>query len=407
MQIGWIDFSKDERSKVLSVIDMLSEPEAVDELGIGTIRDSFSRILFPGVTSIQTRAKYLVLIPYILLELERSKETKVDAFFKELDDKEKECARKLLETSDDGVIGSRSIRSGRWVKRKPSDIYWNGLRTYGIFTEPHLSLSDYGHIVCAIHSKKQTLASFGNTVRQCDGDENDVDDSDAVRGIYSRQFWRLPEQTSSNWFQALSIDLSPSEARFLKRQIITSCGDSLLGFVLKNNRRDFTELADFAEIGESLLPVLPNSLSDTYRMAEGFADFIYGAHIRYNVILSQGQDSYALEEWTKYKAQMEDFAGLNISVMIGALQLQNVALVRFLTKLQVLMKAGDIEGMDALIAARETQLKGLARAKLRHVDELAYKGWVGIGKLQYLFPNTRRIVKDIFSGEAAENAETI
>lgn len=407
MQIGWIDFSKDERSKVLSVIDMLSEPEAVDELGIGTIRDSFSRILFPGVTSIQTRAKYLVLIPYTLLELERSKETKVDAFFKELDDKEKECARKLLETSDDGVIGSRSIRSGRWVKRKPSDIYWNGLRTYGIFTEPHLSLSDYGHIGCAIHSKKQTLASFGNTVRQCDGDENDVDDSDAVRGIYSRQFWRLPEQTSSNWFQALSIDLSPSEARFLKRQIITSCGDSLLGFVLKNNRRDFTELADFAEIGESLLPVLPNSLSDTYRMAEGFADFIYGAHIRYNVILSQGQDSYALEEWTKYKAQMEDFAGFNISVMIGALQLQNVALVRFLTKLQVLMKAGDIEGMDALIAARETQLKGLARAKLRHVDELAYKGWVGIGKLQYLFPNTRRIVKDIFSGEAAENAETI
>lgn len=407
MQIGWVDFSKDERSKVLSVMDMLSEPEAVDELGIGTIRDSFSRIFFPGVTSIQTRAKYLVLIPYILLGLEQSKETKVDAFFKELDDKEKECARKLLETSDDGVIGSRSIRSGRWVKRKPSDIYWNGLRTYGIFTEPHLSLSEYGRIACAIHSKKQTLASFGNTVRRCDGDENDVDDSDAVRGIYGKQFWKLPEQASSDWFQTLSIDLLPSEARFLKRQIITTCGDSFLGFILKNNRRDFTELANFTEIGENMLHFLPGSISDTYRMAEGFANFIYGAHVRYNVILSQGQDSYALEEWTKYEAQMKDFSGFNVPAMVGALQLRNVTLVRFLTKLQALMKAGDTEGMDALIAARETELKGPARAKLRYADEFSYQGWVGIGKLQYLFPNTRRIVKDIFSGEVAEHAETV
>ena len=104
---------------------------------------------------------------------------------------------------------------------------------------------------------------------------------------------------------------------------------------------------------------------------------------------------------------MKNFAGFNISAMVGALRLQNVALVRFLTKLQALMKAGDIEGMDALIAAREIQLKGPARAKLRHADEFAYQGWVGIGKLQYLFPNTRRIVKDIFSGEAAEHAETV
>ena len=40
MQLGWIDFSKEEREKVLDVINLLSEDGAVDELGIGIIRDS-------------------------------------------------------------------------------------------------------------------------------------------------------------------------------------------------------------------------------------------------------------------------------------------------------------------------------------------------------------------------------
>ena len=47
LQLGWIDFSKEQRNKVLSVINLLSEPGAVDELGVGIIRDAFSDIFFP------------------------------------------------------------------------------------------------------------------------------------------------------------------------------------------------------------------------------------------------------------------------------------------------------------------------------------------------------------------------
>ncbi|BAK47820.1 hypothetical protein CXIVA_18530 [Clostridium sp. SY8519] len=32
--LGWIDFSKSERNKVLSVLDLLSESSTLDELGI-------------------------------------------------------------------------------------------------------------------------------------------------------------------------------------------------------------------------------------------------------------------------------------------------------------------------------------------------------------------------------------
>ena len=41
MPLGWIDFSKSERNKVLSVLDLLMEAGTLDELGIAPIRDGF------------------------------------------------------------------------------------------------------------------------------------------------------------------------------------------------------------------------------------------------------------------------------------------------------------------------------------------------------------------------------
>ena len=69
--IGWVDFSSEHREKVKSVIDLLSTPGVIDELGIGVIRDSFSDSLFPGVSTIQTRAKYFLTIPRIFKDYEK------------------------------------------------------------------------------------------------------------------------------------------------------------------------------------------------------------------------------------------------------------------------------------------------------------------------------------------------
>jgi hypothetical protein len=65
---GWIDFSSEHREKVKTVIDLLAIPGVVDELGIGTIRDCFSDTLFPGISTIQTRAKYFLTLPRLLRE---------------------------------------------------------------------------------------------------------------------------------------------------------------------------------------------------------------------------------------------------------------------------------------------------------------------------------------------------
>ena len=68
MQLGWIDFSKEDRQKAFDVINLLSEQGAVDELGIGVIRDAFANYFFPGTSTIQNRAKYFLIVPYVLRE---------------------------------------------------------------------------------------------------------------------------------------------------------------------------------------------------------------------------------------------------------------------------------------------------------------------------------------------------
>ncbi|MGN0115201.1 MAG: DUF6361 family protein, partial [Acutalibacteraceae bacterium] len=90
MQLGWIDFSKTERNKIMNVLDLLSEKGTLDELGIAPIRDGFANLFFPGTSTIQTRAKYFFAVPYALKQLEKSSETNPNRILKSLDIIERE-----------------------------------------------------------------------------------------------------------------------------------------------------------------------------------------------------------------------------------------------------------------------------------------------------------------------------
>ena len=50
MNIGWIDFSDNDRKKTMDVLRLFQEQGAVDELGIGIIRDGFANYFFPGTS---------------------------------------------------------------------------------------------------------------------------------------------------------------------------------------------------------------------------------------------------------------------------------------------------------------------------------------------------------------------
>jgi hypothetical protein len=69
--LTWLDFSDAERKRALQVVELLGRPETRDELGLGAIRDTFSNALFPGMSTVQRRARYFLFVPWTFREAER------------------------------------------------------------------------------------------------------------------------------------------------------------------------------------------------------------------------------------------------------------------------------------------------------------------------------------------------
>ena len=68
--LSWLDSSESEGRAVMELVSALNEPGRLDELGIGSIRDTIADALFPGTSTIQTRARYFLFIPWILQMVE-------------------------------------------------------------------------------------------------------------------------------------------------------------------------------------------------------------------------------------------------------------------------------------------------------------------------------------------------
>ena len=65
MKLGYIHNSREEQTRVLQVLKMTSESVALDELGIGRIRDAFADRMFPGISTLQKHMKYFSLMPQL------------------------------------------------------------------------------------------------------------------------------------------------------------------------------------------------------------------------------------------------------------------------------------------------------------------------------------------------------
>ena len=65
MKLGYIHSNKEEQARVLQVLKLTSESVALEELGIGRIRDAFADKMFPGVSTLQKHIKYFSLMPQL------------------------------------------------------------------------------------------------------------------------------------------------------------------------------------------------------------------------------------------------------------------------------------------------------------------------------------------------------
>src|SRR6185437_9509002 len=68
----WLAYDDAERDQVAALVRALDEPETLDSLGLGIVRDTIADLLFPGTSTIQTRVRYFVLVARAVVEVERS-----------------------------------------------------------------------------------------------------------------------------------------------------------------------------------------------------------------------------------------------------------------------------------------------------------------------------------------------
>ena len=127
--LAWIDFDESERQRAQRIMALFQERETRDELGLGGIRDSIADHLFPGTSTIQTRLRYMLFIPWIFRMLEGSSAGS-DQLATNARALENRLANALKAGGEsNGIIGRDA---GADLQRLPSSVYWAGLGAWGI-----------------------------------------------------------------------------------------------------------------------------------------------------------------------------------------------------------------------------------------------------------------------------------
>ena len=384
MQIGFIDFSKEERNKILATLKLLGTQTALDELGIGVIRDAYADILFPGISTIQTRAKYFVLIPYLFQHVGKQKLSSGRDVHKWLNSAEDKLVETLVKNSDSeetGIIGKNALKQKRVVKMKPSSIYWNGLRTFEIVLKAGVSLTAACNISYSLYKKNAEL--------EVKSDGETFDDSTAGGGdtvLFS------PISPDYDFEKSATITLTKKEAEFLSDKISKAIltKDSLLAFLIKNKLR----CNSFDEIPVNILPA---QIQHDYLMARTFSDFIIGAHIRYNVIFSEYKDEEMINEFKQWRNEFVN-RQFDLDMILDRITC-NYEVQKFCRDFLDCTYKNDMQTMDDLIVAREKSVKG-DRAKLRKPKEYRYNydRPVHFYRLDFRFGTANTIIGDIIKG---------
>lgn len=395
MQIGWIDFSDKDRKRAIDVLHLLGEG-AVDELGIGVVRDAFADYFFPGTSTIQTRAKYFFLVPYALRSAcAKYPNASVRQVMAEMSKLEKQSAQVMKKDNGEepGIIGA-SVLPRKWVVRQPSAIYWNGIRTYGIMTAGRLSMSET--IAAELGELK---IKHQRTSGKTEGEEGAEDDKTIASG--NIQLWDSLLDFHEGWINGLNINLTPQEASYLRERISTSkdTEKSLLKYLLDNNIRvddiiNESETHAFKALSDAIDKAVTPEMQEMLRLANLFDILVYALRVRYNF---QMGNEYAVELWEDIPNMVKELRNLDLSDIFCLLNVSG-RVRNFLLDAQTYLLMEQYDELDRCILSREKELKSAKRCKLLQKER--YKDtWIGGTWLDYRLIAANNILRDIYEGE--------
>lgn len=283
---GWLDYSDHERRQAMEVIDLFREEETRDELGLGTIRDPLADLLFPGTSTIQTRARYFFFVPWVYADLERRR-VPAGEFEHQLRRVQGKLRGALVDGGNEtGVIG---YRAGLHVQRLPSSVYWAGLRRWGILRYSG-SEADFAWSV-------ERLRQRVSNVAVPDGSES----NDATPAMWDPHLPTAPKDL----FEEVSFALSETEADYVVERVAERFPQSLLAHLLLTDQR-VDDVSEFAwEMEWSAAPTRDVVLAVEH--ARNFSEAMHGAALLYNLLLGEAKPGG--EHIGHYREQLDQWAG--------------------------------------------------------------------------------------------------
>lgn len=418
-KIGWIDFSPLHRERVKRFIELMEEDGVQDELGVGTIRDAMSNKLFPGFSTLHTRAKYFFITPYILLDRER-KQRKSESgkdYFNRVEIETNNTIIKFYESckerKEESYFGK--FKKDGVLKRQPSEIYWNGITT--------LRLVNYdGTLDQLLRDKHSTIEEL----LSC----NQGDDTVKEQGENNKP--RVVDAGSADgWIENITekgLTLTSVEAQILRDRLIKHTPNSLPTELLTNDEVwEVYKAAAYKDKGnEQITNALINFVEKAYKLVENeelrtnlitahdLSLFLYGPHIAYNLRLAEqvkAAESVIQElrdmgiVWLETLEQrMIDYKRFNISNCMQDVNVKPTTRL-FLKEVQQLVtqqeKWQDIEPelCDLVEKQEERNKKTKSRFfKLKNnrvVDENEKGAWVGLGLINYRYTAALAVMKDV------------
>jgi hypothetical protein len=397
--LTWLDHDSAARERSLRILALFQERESRDELGLGGIRDAFADRLFPGTSTIQTRLRYMLFVPWIYRSLEQRR-VPADKFALEARKLELSLVTPLLASEDgEGVFG-RTAGSG--LKRLPSSVYWAGLHSWKIRVAD-LSQDQYHRGIDGIYRTRDIWKR--QAVDRPEGDEKEVAAEQAVPTWHSR-LPRAPEGFPQQADFALTLD----EASFLLDCMKRSQPDSLLvHLALKCKPVDVATPWEHPDLAS-----FPAAIRELLDHGRRFSTTLHGAALVYNLSLAEKAarpdlvEAYRsrLADWT-IEVQSCDVRGWSLErlwdLTVGAGHAISRATRAFVEAWVGAVRAdasglADSREARELVKLREQRLKG---PHSRFLNERALDQWSGAsgtGRMMYRWPNAKTLLADLERG---------
>ena len=397
--LTWLDLTASDRDRMRQVLDFFKEQGTVDEMGLGSLRDALSEDLFPGTSTIQTRLRYVLFVPWLYRQFE-ARRTAASNVPTQLRKAELDLIGPLLENGrSKGVIGERARGS---LARQPSSVYWTALVRWGLFLHERPQGWYHTHFTGLLHGR---------------GAEETADDPGVIRSRQPNWHPRLPGPPPEFPYEA-SFDLTREEAAFLQGRLEERCAGTLLAWLA---REGSDAPSDGCFWDDSAATSAPADLRHTIELARRFSLHVEGMPLLYNLLLAErrhsehGGDEEPIEQ---YRQEIDEWAAKEAvenfydpgelwtfaaSCQVRVPRLQRHFVEAWSTRLSDIGPAAiaDDRGLRTLIESRERQLKG-PRARLQNPARLLdWSGRVGVGRMNFRWHRVRQMLLDLHGGLAA------